>query len=649
MLVDEDSKIKIDFIFVDKRKIITIPWSAPNFADPAALVQVITIIVMFAVLWIGGLVIIFATVYKQQKQKAKHEERKANLVRAVDHKPPRKGEMKESLARYVRSIFPSVFYQDNWLMKLKEEILKNHSYLLLLTAPKGELEDKKRIISGVRLLTTQTCLMCLLAIFYDLQSPSDDGTCTSHVTKSDCLSRKSLLDSSQTYCQWSQYSPNVPDGTCSFNDLNINFKTALYVQVIVSIVSLFVMKPMDIAFDTLLAPTKGYLQLVKTKEATMERAHMSVFDRTTRRISNLFTRTNSVTPSVNPVNLQDLQNRRTKRMSSVRQISDQVVRNHIVAQAILKSETFSLDPSIKIPTPEELDTDYGYERLLDAIFKQREMLSPEETANFDLQWGLETLNTIQEPELNALRYRPLQYHIKSEVSEKIRKHFDLMGEEYTKIKAKLDDPTMTRSNKGLEILYEFILDLLGRDTPAAKIFRAKSEEDFANLVVVEIWQKVFAGAIIVLLNAFFIFYSMLRGYVRGQQWQHDYLVACLIQMIAEIFLFQTMECVWINFIVPNLVAKQVFKTNQVLQVLIERVCHRIKNDPLHAHDVLNVADHLFVSKKLAALNPKLIESILVFSYKNHLPGEIARKWLKKDELHALSEKSSETGEISPYS
>jgi hypothetical protein len=28
MLVDEDSKIKIDFIFVDKRKIITIPWSA---------------------------------------------------------------------------------------------------------------------------------------------------------------------------------------------------------------------------------------------------------------------------------------------------------------------------------------------------------------------------------------------------------------------------------------------------------------------------------------------------------------------------------------------------------------------------------------------------------------------------------------------
>lgn len=34
---------------------------------------------------------------------------------------------------------------------------------------------------------------------------------------------------------------------------------------------------------------------------------------------------------------------------------------------------------------------------------------------------------------------------------------------------------------GLEILHLFILDILGRNTPAAKIFSSKSEEEYVNL------------------------------------------------------------------------------------------------------------------------------------------------------------------------
>eukprot|EP01040_Poterioochromonas_malhamensis_P014220 gene14220-15723_t len=226
--------------------------AAPSLTSAAALEQVLTVIVMFGVLWVGGLIIIFGTVWRQQKSKSKHEEKKNILIRSVEKNPPTNKNMKESLVRYIRSVFPSVFYQDNWLMQLKEEILKNHVYLILLTAPKGEMEDKKRIISGVRILTVQTCLMCLLAIFYDLQCPSDDGSCDSILTQDDCLKRTSILDDTQTYCQWNQYAADLPDGTCSFNNPNITFKTALYVQVIVSVISLFIMKPVDIAFDTLL-------------------------------------------------------------------------------------------------------------------------------------------------------------------------------------------------------------------------------------------------------------------------------------------------------------------------------------------------------------------------------------------------------------
>ena len=37
--------------------------------------------------------------------------------------------------------------------------------------------------------------------------------------------------------------------------------------------------------------------------------------------------------------------------------------------------------------------------------------------------------------------------------------------------------TATDDHIGLEIIHLFVLDLLGRDTPAAKIFRYKSEEE----------------------------------------------------------------------------------------------------------------------------------------------------------------------------
>jgi hypothetical protein len=58
---------------------------------------------------------------------------------------------------------------------VKEELNRNHAYLGLFSAATGELNDMKRLINGAQLLTVQTALMFLLAVFYDLQSPSDDG------------------------------------------------------------------------------------------------------------------------------------------------------------------------------------------------------------------------------------------------------------------------------------------------------------------------------------------------------------------------------------------------------------------------------------------------------------------------------------------
>ncbi len=65
----------------------------------------------------------------------------------------------------------------------------------------------------------------------------------------------------------------------------------------------------------------------------------------------------------------------------------------------------------------------------------------------------------------------------------------------------------------------FVLDLLGRDTPVAKIFLVKSEEDFRHSMVISNTMKAVAWCLVIVLNLLFVYFSMLRGIQRGTAWQ----------------------------------------------------------------------------------------------------------------------------------
>ena len=71
------------------------------------------------------------------------------------------------------------------------ELIKNHRYIYLLTTS-GKGTDNKRILTGIQLLTTQSMIMFLLAVFYDLEGPEDDGTCEFYETNSTCLEAQKL-------------------------------------------------------------------------------------------------------------------------------------------------------------------------------------------------------------------------------------------------------------------------------------------------------------------------------------------------------------------------------------------------------------------------------------------------------------------------
>ena len=169
---------------------------------------------------------------------------------------------------------------------------------------------------------------------------------------------------------------------------------------------------------------------------------------------------------------------------------------------------------------------------------------------------------------------------------------------------------------------KIIIIIISRDTPTAKIFITKSEHDFRYSMVVSRLAKGLAWCGVVILNLFFIYFSMLRGLQRGHDWQLMYLMACVIQFVVEVVFYETSECVMIHYIIPDLARNEIQSVKFVLHKAIESLWGYAPGSEL----ILNAPDYLFISTQLANAFPSLLESMVVRSYYSYSPGELSKKW-----------------------
>ena len=167
---------------------------------------------------------------------------------------------------------------------------------------------------------------------------------------------------------------------------------------------------------------------------------------------------------------------------------------------------------------------------------------------------------------------------------------------------------------GLEILHYFIIDLLGRNSPAARIFNSMVDEDFKHSIVVTRFSKGMAWAAVVLINVFFVFFTVVRGMTSSVKWQQTFLVGAILQMLIEIFVFETVECLWIHLTIPRLVRQDVSAAistvNEAINLAFENTAYA---------GPLDTPKYFFVSRKLAEMFPSSFESSVVLSFQSYFP------------------------------
>ena len=227
--------------------------ASSRLASPDALEHVYIVISIFLSFWIMGAVLLLVGRWA----KARKGDTKKEIVSKVSSSL---GNMQEDIAAYIAEVVPVVFRGEINSWKIALDVFRHHKYFSLLSI------EKINSLIVTRVVTVQSMLMFLLAVTYDLQSPSDDGTCIQWVTEQDCLSRKSHLDSTQSLCQWSMlvtddFGSSMSGYACSYQDPTPTVQTVLSISVLVSLVTALFLRPVEYLFEVLHAPIANRIKV----------------------------------------------------------------------------------------------------------------------------------------------------------------------------------------------------------------------------------------------------------------------------------------------------------------------------------------------------------------------------------------------------
>ena len=105
---------------------------------------------------------------------------------------------------------------------------------------------------------------------------------------------------------------------------------------------------------------------------------------------------------------------------------------------------------------------------------------------------------------------------------------------------------------GVKILNLFIADLIGRGSRKAQVMMNQIDP-FNTRMVVSWGMKMVVLALVLLANATCIFVCMLYGREKGPIWQRGWIAACVMNLAADICVKRLNLCLTINYFIPGVV------------------------------------------------------------------------------------------------
>lgn len=528
--------------------------------------------------------------------------------------PVRLAILQKSLHRYLSLALPSALRPMSWWVRLWTELNKRHSYLLVLRAftsshherDASGLEVKqhrrKAILELAQMLTSVTLSCFLLAMLYDLQYPNDDGSCALHRSESLCLNRRSPLDPSQRYCEWvpapEAQSAGViydiqagviiqtvllqselvvdddPIESCRYASTKASSLATTIVAMFASIFSLIVSRILTFLFDIVGARTLAEAEirdLAMKALAAQQQASSVVMSMPSS--SSHGTQNNGVAASA--------AGRRGRRQAVLPVGSNMTVSSTSTALPV----TSVVDTSI-VSNADGAQKDSSELHSRRAEKTDSSSKSPKSTARRSSTWSSWFQAMLQ----SHFHWQTHQKHgshllVPEEVVSARKKFMDLVfekadvqvrvgkasDERVALVRDILQQQDLVLSGPlynshssqlrhatdieyGVATIHQFVLDALGQNTPAAKLFTQMTHKDFAGAVsAVSDRAKWLSIATLIASNLAALYFVFSKGFQRGGPWQRRFLYACVLQWVMDEIFIQAMEILALDFYLPGLI------------------------------------------------------------------------------------------------
>jgi hypothetical protein len=648
-------------------KYASVVQSASKFNSLVALKSTVALIAAFATLWLGFPLLLFGV----EKYKQYNATPKRGSVVPVGAKSYQRATMsgkarvtldsmkfislEDCMRDYISELFSNAFSQKSATSRLAQELWINHQYLRVLSLPSGTEQG----IATFSLLTCLTANFFLLAVLYDIQYPTDDGSCGKQVTKDSCLSAHSIFNPSESKCTWSASSQSPCDWSRPSFDI---FTTVIVTIIVLSVSSPLTMGIAWVCNEVLAAPSLSETKLqesnvrvirasalIKLNPENVEQITQTLTDEELggqmglatgqERLQKIAAESTKLSRMESGKQIKSMSNRRRRHnigvFSKVNEMTASLkkvctrARQRTAMLAAAQQDAHGLHDPCYYQSYSNFQEDlckFFHHQSSVAVNHNDMSLADRERLKFIDELGAVWKNALDQSSWDGANHNPIATELKSVVAEantwigKLR--------------------TIPTDQAGVQILELFVRDCLGQHSMEATIFTQKVQP-LKNAYVMTWGVKCVAFSCLLIADLYFIFSCLLYGRDKGWKWQMGWLYTCLVNLLVDIFINSVTLASIIHYFVPNLIVDRARSIRTSLTRIIHDMCDDVskssKDTATNGNKVRNAvfssAAYFFVSAHVARAFPDLLESKIVLANRTFL---LSNEQLSKVAPHYLA-------------
>ena len=593
-----------------------------------------------------------------------------------------KREMMEYFIRmksFVEGFFVGTFSSLPRYERLANE-LKKHGMMRVISTSVPLYE---RLINCLEVLTNISVSAVTLALLFDLQFPRDDKRCGRMTSEEDCNAVKTPMDGNEPLCSWRAAGSSTVDSDpkpltdlCLWVEPEMTLTSLLLLLIVVIIVTgpLYIL--VDFIFTNVLtAPSSEDIEMsVRSSfsgmKSSMKMARSNALQSTNesnRSICSDYVMSDALLIAIEEsearndalhaelasgnsrhriVHIADRSSNRyalgrgdsgavtklgtTRAQARLRKLRKLFHNNRKLAIAMFKGESsecrhvqlfdwtdkdFKSLTNISIPTwvlrGEPLNTTFMREYSLvctqlehDVVKFRKTLLHSAERAEFDRQWGIHA---------NVLD-RTLRWRSPAKIAYRVAEAVAISQRQIRELELKANSASI-----GLDLVFMFCADMLGRSTAQAKTFLGKTAFTHPTKYMFSKWFKGVVLLFALSLNFLFIWLCVSMSSAKGEKWQREFLVAAIMKIGIDIMLVKLLQLIVVQFYVPEYIRKEVCR---IKCILLEACAQLIRPDHVYDLNSFSCTDYMHASTMVAKIVPDLLESKMILQYRSPLPEDL---------------------------